>query len=243
MYAYHRRTNEHARDIIGSRTGRGAHISVTVTLALTSSRHLDWLGAKTLGLIYGRDSYSNRELQQKWPNMHQSPPQLCTISKPDIIPFPPPPQWNYPYMRCAHDDIEFRTKFITKLDEWADTHYTGFARITDLHTDPTPLWNQAHQVRPYAYGRRRGKRREEAIGIIYNIKARCVRSYKSHINIFRDAAGAFTSVKHNAVRKSFAKLSPAADTQFIHRLQTQAQITVRQRATWRIKKAHCKGIA
>ena len=95
--------------------------------------------------------------------------------------------------------------------------------------------------RMYAYGGVPGRRREEAIGIVYNVKSRCIRAGKSHMNCFRDAAGAFTSVKHNKVMSCFQKHRPYTEAKFFYKTHQYAHITISGVGTWRIGNGTLQG--
>ena len=97
------------------------------------------------------------------------------------------------------------------------------------------------RVRQHAYGGIAGKRREEAIAISRNCRSRAARARKSNIQVFRDAAGAFNSVKHSAIIRSLMKYMSLAETRLFASAHKDAHLTLVGHTTWRIRKGTLPG--
>ena len=96
-------------------------------------------------------------------------------------------------------------------------------------------------VKYHAYGAVPGRRREEAIAVAHNTKLRCLRSRKSHAQFFRDAAGAFNSVRHEAIAENLSAHQSGPDKQFFDVTHRNAHLDMGGGKCWRITKGTLPG--
>ena len=96
-------------------------------------------------------------------------------------------------------------------------------------------------VRFHQYGGVPGRRREEAIAVAHNCKMRALRSKKTHVQTFRDAAGAYNSITHGAICKNLLNHMSLHEMRLFLHTHKDAHLWLEGHGLYKIKKGTLPG--